>query len=1114
MKRLLLLCLSFVVPTQAATAADAKWMRYPAISPDGRQIAFSYQGDLWVVPATGGRAMPLTTHADYERSPVWSPDSKSIAFASDRHGNFDVFIMPAAGGSATRLTYHSADDEPTSFTPDGKRILLTSTRLDAPLANVGNSRLGELYSIPTQGGRERQELTTPAEAAKLSPDGKLIAYFDHKGFENRWRKHHTSPIARDIWIADPATGTHKQLTTFIGEDRDPVWSPASADNRILYYLSERSGSFNIWKLDPTNPAGTVQVTNHTTHPARFLSIANNETLCYGHHGDIYLKAPTGEPQKVAIEIVTDERINATDLKTFKDGATELALSPKEDEIAFVLRGDIFVASVDHGTTRRITSTPHQERSISFTNDGRSIIYAAERGEVWGIYRTDLARKDEDRFFNSTLLEEKPVLVAKAEIFQPVLSPDGKQIAYLHNRDEIRVLTLATGETKTIVPAERNYSYRDGDIGYAWSPDSKWLTFNYYAQKRWIQEVGVADVATGNIVNMSESGYIESSAKFSRDGKALLYYSNRFGRRNHGSWGSDGDLFALYLTREAYDRALLSPEEFDRLKKKEDEKKKPDTTKAKADEAEKHDEDKDDEKEEKKEEPKKIEPISPVKIEFEDREFRLRRGTLHSAPIGDYIVSLDSEAIVYLAQVERKWDLWVSRPRDGETRKLVTLGDDSAGDLILSKSGKSLFIRRGNGRIEKIDIATSLGRSKDRSATTGSPKVDAIGYSAEMTIQSPQERAYLFEHMWRQANHKFYDPKLHNVDWPAYKAAYSPFLASINNNHDFAEMLSELLGELNASHTGSGYRPREEDGDATAALGLLYDVAHDGIGLKIAEIIARGPADKAASKLAPGILITHIDGIELLPTINPWAHLNRKSGKPVRLTLTNPATKATWEEVIKPISLADEGQLLYERWVKRRREFVEKVSNGRIGYTHVRGMNDPSFRRTFEDTIGINSDKEALIVDTRANGGGWLHDDLIGFLGGRDYVWFIPRGKNRGDLGAEPQHRWSRPVVVVQNEGNYSDGHFFPFAFKTLGLGKLIGTPVAGTATAVWWETQIDPTLYFGIPQVGIVTAQGKYLENQTLEPDVLIYNDPQSVANGDDLQLRKSIEVLLEQLKK
>lgn len=1087
----------------AAAQGDAngapQWLRYPAISPDGRQIAISFGGDLWVVPTEGGRAIHLTTHEGYERSPVWSPDGRRIAFASDRHGQFDVFVMDATGGAATRLTFHSADDTPSDFTPDGRQVLFASRRLDAPDASVPSTTLAELYAVPVEGGRPMQIMTTPAELARYNAAGTHVVYHDHKGYENAWRKHHRSSIARDVWLFDATTAEHRKLTSFEGEDRNPVFSP---DGGSVYYLSEQSGSSNVWRVNLDAPDKPEQVTRHSPHPVRFLSIARDGTLAYGYHGQVWVKPANGEARRVTVQCPADEKSNATQRATLRDGATEMAVSPNEEEVAFVIRGEVFVASLEHGTTKRVTDTPQQERSVQWSPDGRSLYYAGELDHSWNLYRTSLSREDEQRFFEATILTTETVLAGEDETFQPVLSPDGKRIAYLHNRDELRVLDVETKQSKTIVPAERNYSYRDGDITYHWSPDGKWLSFNYHPNRRWLEDVGVADVETGQVTNITESGYEEGGPRFSRDGRALLFYSNRFGRRNHGSWGADGDVMALYLTREADDRTRLSVEEFERLRKKEDkDRKKP------KDESEKDDDE--DDAEAKEGEEQKPEPPKPVVIEFEGREHRLHRLTLHSAPIADYDLSPDGESLVYLAQVEKKWDLWVSQPRKGQTRKLLSIGDDDAGNATVrfSKDGKKLYLLRGNGKIDVVTLGGSLGENG------GKPESKSVGYAAEMIIHSPVERAYMFEHAWRQVLRKFYDPNLHGVDWAAMKAHYLPLLPSVNNNHDFAELLSEMLGELNASHTGSGYRMRAKDADDTAALGVLYDVKHAAAGLRVAEVIARGPADTAGSKIAPGVIITHINGVELIPAANPWALLNHQKDKRVRLALTNPANGESWEQVVKPISQNDERELLYERWIKQRRELTEKLSNGRVGYVHVRSMNDGSFRRTFQDIFGVNSDKEALLVDTRFNGGGWLHDDLVRMLDGEDYIYFVPRGKQRGDLGAEPHIRWTRPVVVVQSESNYSDAHMFPYAFKQLGLGKLVGTPVAGTGTAVWWETLIDPTIYFGIPQVGMVTPEGKYLENQQLDPDVLVYNDPNAMQKGEDPQLAAAVKVLLDQLK-
>ncbi|MCU0707963.1 MAG: S41 family peptidase, partial [Pirellula sp.] len=704
---------------------------------------------------------------------------------------------------------------------------------------------------------------------------------------------------------------------------------------------------------------------------------------------------------------------------------------------------------------------------------------------WNIYQTKITREEEDRFAYSTLLTEEAVLAGPEETFQPLVSPDGKKLLYLENRIELKLLDLDTKETRTLVPGKKNFSYSDGDIAYDWSPDSKWVSCTYHGHKRWIEEIGLIHVATGEITNVSNSGYAEGSPHFSPDGSALLYVSDRYGMRSHGSWGSEQDVFAFYLNQAAYDKFTLNKEDFERLHKK---KKKKDEDKSDSD----------------KETDKQL-PVEPVQVDLKDRELRIKRLTLFSSPVSSYDISPDGETLIFLSRIENKTELWVTKVREKTSYRVASF-EKEGGAIEFSKDGKSAFLLQG-GTLAKVDM-------KEAISPGGKATSKPIPFAAEMQIDLPRERAYMFEHAWRQTLQKFYDPKLHGVDWSATKQAYEEFLPVVTNNHDFADLLGEMLGELNASHTGGRYRPRGSAGETTAALGLLYDVKHEGVGLKVAEVIKQGPVDKAASKIHAGALILAIDGVRLEPNIDPWRQLNQKVGKNVRLSLLNPDNNQEWEEVIKPISVGDESGLLYERWIAKRRELCEKLSGGRIGYVHVQGMNDPSFRRVYSEVLGENSEKEALIVDTRFNGGGWLHDHLVTFLSGKDYVYFVPREKERGDLGAEPFAKWTRPVAVLQSESNYSDAHFFPWAFKELGLGKLIGAPVPGTATAVWWETMIDPSMVFGIPQVGMVDRAGRYLENMQLEPDVLVINDPESMARGEDKQLAKAVEVLLESLPK
>jgi len=348
--------------------------------------------------------------------------------------------------------------------------------------------------------------------------------------------------------------------------------------------------------------------------------------------------------------------------------------------------------------------------------------------------------------------------------------------------------------------------------------------------------------------------------------------------------------------------------------------------------------------------------------------------------------------------------------------------------------------------------------------------------------------------------------MHNINWTFYKSEYEKFLSHINNNYDFSEMLSEMLGELNASHTGSGYNYSKPNSDETAKLGLFYDPDYKGDGLKIVEIIDKSPVINDKSKVKLGVILEKVDGVVIKQDTEYYQLFNRKAGKNVKLSFFDPKTGNRWDEVVKPITIQQENELLYKRWVAKRKSDTEKASNGRLGYVHVRGMDSQSFRNVFSELLGEYWDKEAVVIDTRFNGGGWLHDDLVTLLSGKKYVDYYPREQH---FGYDPMNKWIKSSIVLINESNYSDAHAFPYAYKALGIGKLVGMPVPGTMTAVWWETLQDNTLYFGIPQVGSKDINGNYLENQQLEPDFKVFNEFDKMALGVDQQLLKAIEEVL-----
>ena len=481
MKRQLLGVAAFMLALSAHAQDNPLWMRYCAISPDGTSIAFTYKGDIYTVPVNGGKAAQITTNAAHDTHPVWSPDGKQIAFASDRMGSMDIFVVDREGGIPKRLTTHSGNETPVAFKDADHILFLANVMPSAEDAQFPSGQFQQVYEVSTTGDRPVMFSSMPMEDISINKTGNALLYHDKKGYEDPWRKHHTSSITRDIWLCSlDGKRSYRKLTSFNGEDRTPVWA---SDGKSFYYLSEEKGSFNVFKraLDGTS---STQLTHHTKHPVRFLTAADNGTLCYGYDGEIYTMKEGTEPRKVQISILTDKNDKDLIRQIRRNGATEIALSPDAKEVAFILRGDVYVTSVEYKTTKQITNTPEQERDINFAPDGRSIVYASERNGLWQIYQASLNKKEEKQFTYATDIKEEKLTGSAIASFQPQFSPDGKEIAFLEDRTTIRVLNLKSKNVRTVMDGKFEYSYSDGDQWYQWSPDSKWILTNYIGIGGW------------------------------------------------------------------------------------------------------------------------------------------------------------------------------------------------------------------------------------------------------------------------------------------------------------------------------------------------------------------------------------------------------------------------------------------------------------------------------------------------------------------------------------------------------------------------------------------------------------------------------------------------------
>ena len=1070
---------------------NPNWMRHQSISPDGSTIVFTYKGDLYTVSSSGGDATQLTFHNAHDYKAIWSKDGSTIAFASDRYGNFDIFTMPKEGGQATRLTFHSANESPFTFSADDKNVIFGAARQDlAQHRQYPSGVQPEVYSVPVKGGRVNQVFTLPGEYVQVNAQGTQMMYHDRKGYEDEWRKHHTSSITRDLWVYDVATKKHEMVTKHNAEDRQPVYSQ---DGNAVYFLSERSGTFNIHKMSMLDHEDPTQVTSFTLHPVRFLSQGGG-LLSFGFDGEIYTMKDGEEPTKLSINIRTQDKNNSDKYLSVGGGINEMAISPNGKEIAFIARGEVFVTSVDKSFTKRVTTTPERERFVTFSHDGDAVIYSSEREGRWSIFQSKKVRKEEPFFFASTLLKEEALIENTLDNYLPEMSPDGNKIAYIEGRRTLKVMDLKTKQTVTLLTPEDLFHMRDGDQDFSWSPDSKWLLVD------WGKSLNNSDIllmaADGSKkVNLNESGYYDFGPKWVNKGKQMLWFSNRNGLKSYATSGrSQSDVYTMFFEQEAWDKFNLNEEDFKLLKEieeaqkeeKEKEEKKEKEKDKKKDKKDKKDKKKDKDKDKKDDKDKDDDEVKPLTFDWDEMKDRKSKLTIHSSSLGDAVLSKDGETLYYLARFEDKMNLWSTNLRTKETKMAMKLGA-RFGALEWDKKMENLYLL-SSGSISKID--PKGGKKKP------------VKIKSEVPFDRNAERQAMFDHVWIRTKNIFYHSNFHGIDWDQMKTEYGKYIPHIGNSYEFTEMLSEMLGELNVSHAGARYRGRIDNGDATASLGIFMNYSHTGNGILIDEIIEGGPLDKAKFSIKKGMIIEKIDGETVTPENDVAKYLNRKAGEFTLLEIRDPQTQKVETITMKPISLRAENRLLYKRWVKTNRLEVEKASDGKIGYVHIPGMSDGPYRTIYEEMMGKYFETEGVIVDTRFNGGGDLVADLAMFFTGEPFITYETEQRV---VGGEPTSRWTKPTLALFNESMYSDGHCFACGYTDLKIGKTVGMPVPGTCSFAGWEGLPDGSRW-GVVPVSAKDKQGQWMENSQTEPMFKVKNMPGMIDQGRDEQLEKAIE--------
>lgn len=997
-----------------------QFARWPDISPDGRLVAFSYLGDIWVVDAIGGIARPVTTHEAHDTRPHFSPDGKWLAFSSNRHGAYSVFVVPVQGGKPKRLTFDSASAHVCGWTPDGKHVLFMTSRPTAfPF-------LTELYTVPMTGGREVRLSAFEGRDGCFSPDGKQLVYV--RGPGTWYRKNYRGSANDQLWLCDADGSNNRQLTYFNGQNGAPQFAP---DGKWVYYVTEHFGASNLCRLPARadgKPVTPEQLTFHGDADSvrRARLSANGEFLVYEAGADLCICTLRGNKptcRKLAIEAYADDRTNPEATITFTGGATEFAVSPNEQQVALVVHGEIFLApSSGQGKTKRLTDHPGHDKDLSWSPDGKKLLFVSDRSGEECIYLLEHDDPEHPDLARAHKYKVTPLTRGDVQDSSPTFAPDGQFIAFLRNG---RLWTMKPDGSAAAVLVDEPLI-----IQYAWTPDSKWLVYSRM-DGNFASEIYFVPRAGGKPINVTRYATRNYGMTFTKDGRRMAFISQR---RN------DLDVFVMNLQKPA----------------------------------------------------KEGETPSGSEIDFDDVHLRVERVTALSSEEFEAAIKPDGSQVAFVSTLFNQIDLWSATPNGAAMNRLTSGGQGPRG-LSFGRSG-TLYFLDGQGAVRRL-------------MSFGPGSIDRIPFAAKMKINRHDLFKEMFEECCRKLKHRFYDPHLHGADWLAVRERYRPLVRHVAMHEDFYDLVHLMLGELNASHLGIGGRSRAPESQ-TAELGLLFDSRHRGQGLKIQDVIKQGPADVKGVELRPGQYLMRIDDVPITENTNVSELLADKVGEVVTLHVVNdPADEKPRKVELKAIGRSQMSELLYRDWVRRNAAAVHAMSSGRLGYIHIRAMDMGSLDEFVRTLYTDHFDKEGLVLDVRYNGGGFTHDKILSFLGGREHTLFVGREGARGAVMRENDRKWTKPLILLINNRSYSDAEIFPSAFRTLGLGKLVGLPTGGYVIGTYDDRLIDGST-FRVPRLGVFTLGGVNMDKAGVQPDVIVDLHPDEVVQGRDAQLARAVQLL------
>ncbi|HEY1114046.1 MAG TPA: LpqB family beta-propeller domain-containing protein [Chitinophagaceae bacterium] len=1043
---------------QPATTSSRPSYSEPALSPDGSEIAFVSGGDIWTVPSSGGEARLLVSNPATESRPLYSPDGKSLAFVSTRSGNGDIYVLHMVTGAVERLTWDDGFDEVSAWSRDGKYLYFSSTSRDiAGMRDVFRVKATGGTPVTVSGNRYVNEYF-----AAPAPDGKSVA-FAARGFGSHqwWRKGHSHLDESELWLQQGGTNeSYQQLTERGAKQLWPLWS---ADGRTLYYVADRNGQQNLWMLPMGGTA--KQLTNFTTGRVLWPSIAHNgQSLVFERDFSVWkYDIANGQATPVSITRRGVPATPAVERSRLTSGFSNLALSPDGKKVAFVARGEVFVAGAkDGGDATRVTATTANEAQLAWTPNSNTLLYTSEREGVSNIYQ-----------YNFITGKETQLTSGRQDNTAPLLSPDGKQVAFIRDGKELRVLDLATKRETVVAQGYLGRPPFASSGSVSWSPDGKWLAYAAFGPKS-LRNIMVVPAAggTGRPISFLANTF-GGNVVWSRDGKSILFTTAQrtengyvarvdlLPRQPRFREDQFRDLFTEPAPAAARPASKTSPV-IDTLTRNT-------TTASKG-----------------------------THIVFEGIRQRLSLLPL-GVDAGNIDLGKDGNTLVVVANVAGQSNLYTysldELSKEPAVVKQLTSTPGYKSSVQLSSDGKEVYFLEG-GRILSVNL--------------DSRQVKPLSVTAEMDIDFAAEKMEMFRQAWEVQNKGFYDTAFHGVDWAAIRTTYEPLAAGAQTPDELRRILNLMVGELNASH--SGVSGPGQPTYSTGRIGLRFDPStYEAEGkLKITEVVALSPAALTGSVQAGDYLVA-IDGTPVTGDTNIDQLLDNKVGKRVTLSVSSSSSdKNPRSVVVRPVNQPTEKGLLYKQWVQERRDYVAKASGGRLGYVHMFDMGQGSLDQLYLDMDAENHARDGVVVDVRNNNGGFVNAYALDVLSRKGYLTMTVRGlppaPARVQLG---QRALDAPTILVTNQHSLSDAEDFAEGYRTLGLGKVVGEPTAGWIIYTSAASLIDGSS-IRLPFIKITDNRGQNMEGAPRPVDIPVTNP---LGEEDkDRQLDTAVKELLRQI--